>query len=97
MRRFKIFAWILLILSVISFVLAASVAVQEVREACTDAVGGGDNVTIERGKRADNEVPPSSPSQHQGSSSAPNTDPNPSFSSGESKPSLLSTSGGNEL
>ena len=120
MRRYKI-ASILLILSVVNFVLAAPVALQEVREARTDAVGRGDNAVIELGKRVGKEdplfaqaqqqqEPPSTsdgfgrvwtPSQHQGSSSAPNyasgTHPNPSFSSGESNPLLLFTSGGTEL
>jgi hypothetical protein len=53
MRRYKIVACILLILSVFSFVLAAPVAVQEAREACADVVDGGDNVIIGSGKRAD--------------------------------------------
>ncbi len=115
MRRYKIVACIILILSAFGFVLAAPVAVQEVREACTDAVDGGDNVIIESGKRADHseEYPllthaqqePSLssdwPLQHQGSSSAPiyasGTRPNPSFSSGECKLPLLSTSSENEL
>ncbi|KAI0283677.1 hypothetical protein BGY98DRAFT_685551 [Russula aff. rugulosa BPL654] len=143
MRRYKIVTCILLILSVFGFVLAAPVAVQEVCEACADAVGRGNNMIIgsrERGEVPVADVPeaevtvpeaelpeaelpeaevpedrepllgqeqePSSssswwstPSQHQGPSSAPNfassTDPNPSFSSDESKP--LSTSGGYEL
>jgi len=50
--RYKIGAWILLILSVFSFVLAAPVPVREVREACTDAVEGGENVIIVSEKRA---------------------------------------------
>ncbi|KAF8496560.1 hypothetical protein F5888DRAFT_1635050 [Russula emetica] len=118
MRRYKIVA-ILLILSVISFVLAAPVAVQ-VREACADAMDGGENVIIVSKKRAgegdlDSLIPqaqrePSSsssssfwstPSQDQGSSSAPNsasgTHPNPSVSSDEGKAPLLSTSGGTEI
>jgi hypothetical protein len=55
MRRYKTVACILLTLSVFSFVLAAPVAVQEVRKACADAVDGGDNVIIGSGKRADEE------------------------------------------
>jgi hypothetical protein len=50
--RFKIVACILCILSVFSFVLAAPVPVREVREACADAVEGGENVIIVSGKRA---------------------------------------------
>ena len=50
--RFKIVAWTLLILSVVSFVLPAPVAVREVREACADAVEGGENVITVSGKRA---------------------------------------------
>jgi hypothetical protein len=58
MRRYKIDACILLILSVFGFVLAAPVAVQEVREACADAaVDGDENVIIGWGKRADEEEP----------------------------------------
>jgi hypothetical protein len=54
MRRYKIVACILLILSVFGFVLAAPVAVQEVREACADAaVDAGDNVITGSGKRAE--------------------------------------------
>jgi hypothetical protein len=107
MRRYKIVACIILLLSVSNFVLAAPIAVQEVCEACADAVDGGENVKIGSGKRADseNQEEPSSSSywrsQDQGSSSAPNyasgTHLNPSFSSGESKPPLLSISGGTEL
>ena len=101
MRRFKMVVCILLILSVFSLVLAAPVAVQEVREAGTDGVDGGDNVMIKWGKRDDEPSSSSdgqgTPSQQQGSSSTPNTDPNPSVSSGKSKPPLSSTSGGNEL
>jgi hypothetical protein len=55
MRRYKIVACILLILSVFGFVLAAPVAVQEVREARVDAVGGGENVIIGSRKRGDSE------------------------------------------
>lgn len=76
MRRYKIVACIILTLSVFGFVHAAPVAVQEVRETCTDAVVGGENVIIGSGKRA--EIP-------EESSSAPNyaggTYPSPSFSS----------------
>jgi hypothetical protein len=50
--RYKIFACILVILSVFSFVLAAPVPVREIREACADAVEGGENVIIVSGKRA---------------------------------------------
>jgi hypothetical protein len=119
MRRYKIVACILLILSDFGFVLAAPVAIQEVREAWVDAVGGDENVIIELGKRtefAEEEEPllhswkqqkasaseywQSTPWRHQVSSSVPKyasgTNPNPSFS-GESKPPLLSTSGGTEL
>jgi hypothetical protein len=53
MRRYKIVACILLILSVFGFVHAAPVPVQGVREACVDAVDGGENVIIESGKRAE--------------------------------------------
>jgi len=119
MRRYKIVACILLIFSVFGFVLAAPVAIQEVREACADAVDGDDNAIVGSRKRADDEEPLlrrplpeqelstsnwwSTPSRDhwQGSSSAPKyasgTLLKPSFSSGERKPPLLSTSGGNEL
>jgi hypothetical protein len=94
MRRYKIVACILLILSVFGFVHAVPVAVQEVREACAHAVDRGKNVIIGSGKRAETQ-------EEEGSSSAPNyasgTNPNPSVSSGESKPPLLSTSGGTQL
>jgi hypothetical protein len=53
MRRYKIVACILLILSVFSFVLAAPVTVQRVREACADAVDEGENVIIGSAKRAE--------------------------------------------
>ena len=84
MRRYKMVACTLLILSVFSFVLAAPVAVQEVHEAWADAVDGGpgENVIIGLGKRADDQKgdPWSAPSQYQGSSSAPKyAHPNPSF------------------
>ncbi|KAI0283675.1 hypothetical protein BGY98DRAFT_951257 [Russula aff. rugulosa BPL654] len=46
MRRYKIVASILLILSVFSFVLAAPIAVREVREACTNGVDGEKNILI---------------------------------------------------
>jgi hypothetical protein len=49
--RYKIVACILLVLSVFNFVLAAPVPVREVREACADAVGGGETVIIVSGKR----------------------------------------------
>jgi hypothetical protein len=55
MRRYKIVARILLILSVFGFVLAAPVAVQEIREARADAVGGGENVIIGSGKRGEDD------------------------------------------
>src|SRR6266403_1007299 len=103
MCRYKTIACILLILSVFSSVLAAPVAVREVREACTDAVDGDDNVIIGLLKRDGEEDPlfsraqeePSSSSpdwnvwkpSEQGSSSAPTsaseTHPNPSSSSGD--------------
>ena len=93
MRRYNIVACILLTFSVSSFVYAAPVAVQDICEACADAVDGGKNVMLGSGKRAE--------TQGEGSSSAPNyasgTDPNPSVSSGESKPPLLSTSAGTQL
>jgi hypothetical protein len=73
MRRYKIAACILLILSVFSSVLAAPIplAVQEVREAYTnsDAVDGGDNVIIEMGKRSGEEVPSVAQAQQEASSS----------------------------
>jgi len=115
MRRYKIVACILLIFSVFGFVLAAPAVVQEVREACADAVDGGDNVIIGSGKRAEDEEPLSAqplPEQEltssnswstpaQRSSTAPEfarmIQPSPSFSSGESKPPLLSTSIATEL
>ncbi|KAN0108984.1 hypothetical protein V8E52_009767 [Russula decolorans] len=79
MRRYKIVACILLILSVFGFVHAVPVAVQEVREACAHAVDRGKNVIIGSGKRAETQ-------EEEGSSSAPNyasgTNPNPSVSSG---------------
>jgi hypothetical protein len=59
MRRYKIVACILLILSVFGFVLAAPVAIQEVREACADAaVDEDENVIIGWGKRASEEEQP---------------------------------------
>jgi len=53
MRRYEIVAYILLILSVFGSVLAAPVAVQDVREACADAGDEGDNMIIGSGKRAE--------------------------------------------
>ena len=117
MRRFKIVACALFILSFFSFVLAAPVAVRNARGAyTTDAVGGGNGVVVrseKRGGEGDSllgqEKGPSSssefwskPSQYQGSSSSPNyyeggTLANLPPSPGESKPTLLSTSGGTEL
>jgi len=119
MRRYKIVACILLILSVFGSVHAAPVAVQKVREAFANAVDGSDSVIIGSGKRGDpaeeegllqswgqqqasaSENWQSTPWREQGSSSVPNyasgTHPKPSFSSGENKPLLLSTSGGTEL
>ncbi|KAF8496014.1 hypothetical protein F5888DRAFT_1635321 [Russula emetica] len=47
--QYKVVAWILLILSVFSVVLAAPVPV---REACDNAAEGGENVIIVSGKRA---------------------------------------------
>jgi len=58
MCRCKIVARILLIVSVFNFVLAAPVAVQEVREAWADAVDGGEDVVIALGKRAQQGYPP---------------------------------------
>ena len=110
MRRYKIVTCTLLILSVFSFVLAAPVPVQEVREARADAVGGGENVIIGSGKRGEEgeQLMQSWEQQKQegssywstapwrGSSSAPasGTRPNPSFSSGGREAPLLSTTGG---
>jgi hypothetical protein len=96
MRRYKIVACILLILSVFGFVLAAPVAVQEVHEAYAAAVDGGENVIIRvgPGKRADvqeEEDPLLARAQQEpsSSSSVPNyasgTPPDPPFSSSESK------------
>jgi hypothetical protein len=71
MRRYKIVACILLMLSVFSSVLAAPIplAVQEVREAYTDsnAVDGGDNVIIEMGKRSGEEDPSVAQAQQEAS------------------------------
>ena len=50
--RCKIVACNLLILSVFSFVLTAPVPAQEVREACADAIKGGEDVIILSKKRA---------------------------------------------
>ena len=107
MRRYKIVTCILLILSLFGFVLAAPVTTQEVREACADAVDGDENVVIRvgPGKRADiQEEEDLFARAQQGPSSsslAPNyasgTPPDPSSSSGESKPPLLSASGEIEL
>ena len=73
--------------------LAAPVAVRDVCEGCAGAVDGGKNVILGSGRRAE--------TLGEGSSSAPNyasgTDPNPSVSSGESEPPLLSTSAGTQL
>ena len=77
MRRYKIVACIILILSVFSFVLAAPVAVQEVRDTRADAVDDGGNVIIGLGERAE---------EDQGSFSTPTP-------SGESQPPLLSVAG----
>ena len=111
MRRYKIVACILLILSVFNSVLAAPVAVQEVREACADAVDASDTLIIGSWKRANEEDSLLAQAQ-QGSSlrlrpsgwtSLPPglasvlDNPNPSFSSGESKPPMLSTSSETEL
>ena len=49
--RFKVVACTLLILPVFSFVLAYPVPKREVREACTDAAEGGENVIFVSGKR----------------------------------------------
>ncbi|KAI0283679.1 hypothetical protein BGY98DRAFT_951274 [Russula aff. rugulosa BPL654] len=90
MRRYKIVTCIL-ILSVFSVVLAAPVAVQEVREAGADAVDGGDEVIIGLGKRTGGQEEESQ-LPLQGSTSIPNdesrTRPNPSFSPGESRTEL---------
>ena len=98
MRRYKIVTCIL-ILSVFSFVLAAPVAVQEVREAGADAVDGGDEVITGLGKRTGGQEESQLPLQ--GSTSTSNdesgTRPNPSILPGESKSQLLSTSGRTEL
>ena len=55
MRRYKLAIHILVIFSVFNFVLvlAAPVPVQEVREACTNVVDGGEDVIIVSGKRAE--------------------------------------------
>ena len=85
MRRYKIVACILLILSLFSFVLAAPISIREIREARTDAVDGGNNMIIGSEKRGQEDGEPllagqepsssstgwSTPSQHQGSSSVP--------------------------
>ena len=107
MRRYKIVTCILLILSLFGFVLAAPVAIPEVCEACADAVDGDENMVIRVGsrKRADiQEEDDLFARAQQGPSSsspAPNypsgTPPDPSSSSGESKPPPLSTSGEIEL
>ncbi|KAI0277933.1 hypothetical protein BGY98DRAFT_573950 [Russula aff. rugulosa BPL654] len=68
MRRYKIVACILLILSVFNSVLAAPVAVQEVREACADAVDASDALIIGSGKRANEEEDPLLAQAQQGSS-----------------------------
>ena len=57
MRRYKTIAFILLMLSVFNSVLAAPVAVREVREAFSDAVDGDDNVTIGLAKHVREEDP----------------------------------------
>jgi hypothetical protein len=88
MRRYKVVACILLILSVFSLALAAPVAVRGARTD-SDAVDGSDIVTIRSEKRTEEETQPllghwqqeemsspsdwsSTPSQLQGSSSTPN-------------------------
>jgi hypothetical protein len=82
-------------LSVFGFVLAAPVAVQEVREVCADAVDGGNEMTIELGKRTGGKEEEESQLQLLGSTSMSNdesgTRPNPSISPGGNKPQLLST------
>jgi hypothetical protein len=98
MRRYKIVA-ILLILSVISFVLAAPVAVQ-VREACADAMDGGENVIIGSKKRAgEGDSDPLIPQAQRGPSSSSPLWSSPWWLSlsGESKPPLLSTSGATKV
>jgi hypothetical protein len=91
MRRYKIVTCIFLILSIFSFVLAAPVAVREVREACTNEVGGGDNLKNGLGKRIGEEEESSLAPNY---ASASGTHP---FPPGESKPWLLFTSGGTDL
>jgi hypothetical protein len=55
MRRYKLAVHTLVILSIFNSmpVLAAPLAVQEVREACADVAEGGEDVVILSGKRAD--------------------------------------------
>lgn len=92
MRLYKILACILLILSIFSAVLPAPVAVQEIREACANAVDGSVKRAVKEDSlfaQAQQEPSSSDPtsSQRQGSS-APNyvswIRPSPSFSPGES-------------
>ena len=111
MRRYKIVACILLILSVFSSVLAAPIKAEEVREARADTLDASDNGSRKRAKEGD---PLLAQSQQEASSSnlrwtppqsqeltsalgyVSGANPKPSISSGESKPPLLSTSGGTE-
>jgi hypothetical protein len=53
MCQYRIVACILLILSIFSFMLAAPIAVQEVREACANAVDEGGDVIIGLAKRTE--------------------------------------------
>ena len=72
MRQYKIVARVLLILSVFSFVLAAPIAVREVREVYKDVVARGNNVIIGLGKRVkdlDGDTEPLLPQEHGPSSS----------------------------
>jgi hypothetical protein len=77
MCRYKTIACILLILSVFSSVLAAPVAVREVREARTDAVDGEDNVIIGLVKRVGEEDPLFARAQDEPSSSSSSGDGQP--------------------
>jgi len=80
--RYKIVACILLILSSSSFVLAAPVAVREVREACADAVEGGENLIIVTGKRAPGAYEADSDSDTEGRTSPSQSSSAPDHASG---------------
>jgi len=106
MRRYKLAIHILVILAAFSFVsvLAVPVPVQEVREACTDVVDGGEDMIIVSGKRAEEgqalltQASPGqgSPSTSDYASGVHQETINPSSSSGEiQKPPY--TSGGTDL